>query len=171
MKTLMTLLLTTLLVTACGWHLRGTQNVSLDMANVYLNAEDPHGSLATTLKRTLVSSNVTLLPSSKGAEHSIYLSRDSVNRRTVSVGNDTLAAQYELTVRAEYRVYDTDGRVIIPTTSVQAVRSYDFDANAVVAAQEEERLITKELRTNIAQQMVRRIQFALANRQTSQPSY
>lgn len=163
MKKLITVVLisalTTTLLSACGWHLRGFSSVPINLDSVYVTAEDSHGALITELKRALASSKVNVPQSSSDAQYTLQLSNEKADRRTVSVGNDALAAEYELNMSADFRILNQAGEIVSPPITATTFRSYTFDLNAVVAKAEEERLIEREMRNNLVQQMLRRLQF------------
>lgn len=163
MKKLITAVLisvfTTSLLSACGWHLRGFSNIPINLDSVYVTAEDSHGALITELKRALVSSKVTAAQNATAAQYTLQLTNEKSDRRTVSVGNSALAAEYELNMSVDYRILNPAGEVVSPLITASTYRSYTFDINAVVAKAEEERLIQQEMRNNLVQQMLRRLQF------------
>lgn len=159
MKNLLITCALCVMVSACGWHLRGSLSTQLDIESAYVQAQDTYGALATDLKRALTSNKVMLATTSSAAEYVIYLDHEQRDRRTVAVGNAALASEYELTLSARYKITAQDGRVIVDDTA-SAIRSYSVNANAIAANDEEEAIIAKELRNNLVQQILRRLQFA-----------
>lgn len=169
LTTLVTTVLTATLLSACGWHLRGSMSMPMDLESVYVTAEDSHGALITDLKRTLVSNHVATTDNSAEAQYSIALGNEERERRTVSVGNDALAAEYELNMSVDYQITNQAGEVIA-SNNATTYRSYTFDRDAVVAKAEEERLIEQEMRNNLVQQILRRLRFVTQEQSTSGPS-
>lgn len=151
--------LTTTLLSACGWHLRGLSSIPINLDSVYVSAEDSHGALITELQRALVSSKVAVAQGSADAQYTVQLSNERSDRRTVSVGSNALAAEYELNMSVNYRILNQAGDIVSPMITASTFRSYTFDINAVVAKAEEERLIQQEMRNNLVQQILRRLQF------------
>lgn len=172
MKNLIIALLTTTLVSACGWHLRGSSNVSLNIESVFVTAEDSYGSLVSTVKQSLTSNQVAAAQSSSEAQYTIVLSNEKHDRRTASVGNNAFAAEYELTISVDYVIQDSSGQALTEKSTATSVRTYDYDRNAVVAKNEEENLIKNEMRNNVAQQILRRLRFVSLeqNKQATQPA-
>lgn len=157
----------TTLLSACGWHLRGSSSIPMNLDSVYVTAEDRHGALITELQRALISNEVALAKSSTDAQYSLQLSNEKVDRRTVSVGHNALAAEYELNMSVDFRILNPAGEIIAPMITASTYRSYTFDINAVVAKAEEERLIEREMRNNLVQQILRRLHF-VSQEQASQ---
>ena len=168
MKKLIIAFLATSLVSACGWHLRGSTSMPLDINSVYVTAEDSYGSLVSSLKQSLASNQVEAVAEASAAQYRIILSNEKQDRRTVSVGNDALAAEYELSLSVDYVIENAAGEIISPKATASSFRAYDFDRDAVVAKNEEERLILAEMRNNVVQQILRRLRF-VSQAQTAQP--
>lgn len=169
MKKLIIAFIATTMVSACGWHLRGSSSIPLDISSVYVTAEDSYGSLVSTLKQSLASNQVANAENSSDAQYTVILSNEQHDRRTVSVGNDALAAEYELSLSVDYVIQDGEGKTLSTKSTASSLRAYDFDRNAVVAKSEEERLILSEMRNNVVQQILRRLRF-ISQAQAKQPA-
>ena len=156
-----------LLICACGWHLRGASSKDIDVDSVYVGADDAFGTLAEELNRALTASNIKAAESPQAASYSIYLSNEDKDRRAASVGNDALVTEYELTQSVDYRI-ERAGEILVPTTRAEVSRTYEFDRNAMVAKGEEEVLIQREMQSTLIQQILRRLRFLV--RATEQPS-
>ncbi len=169
MKKLIIAFIAATMVSACGWHLRGHSSTPLDINSVYITAEDSYGPLVSSLKQSLASVQVADAEKSSDAQYTITLSNEQLDRRTVSVGNDALAAEYELTLSVDYAIQDREGNILSKKSTASSLRAYDFDRNAVVAKNEEERLIISEMRNNVVQQILRRLRF-ISQAQAKQPA-
>ena len=147
-----------LLLSACGWHLRGSSVNDIDIDSVYVDADNVYGDIVSEMNRALTSSRITPAASPGAADYSIYLSDEDEDRRSASVGNDALVTEYELTLSTNYRI-ERGGRILVPTTRAEVSRTYEFDRNAMVAKAEEEQLILDEMKSALVQQILRRLRF------------
>lgn len=154
-----------MLLGACGWHLRGSGEYSLDGAAVMLSADDRYGELARAMQRALGESDASR--SGREADFYLQLGREQRSRRAASVGNDALVAEYELTLAVDYRVAAAE-QVILPTSRALVTRTYEFDRNAIVAKSEEEELIVEEMRRELVAQILRRLTFVTRNTPTGE---
>lgn len=148
------------LLSACGWHLRGSLALPEGVDNIYIadSSTSNQGVIALTLANMLKQSNVALATASADAQYSIHLSNERLDRRAISVGSDTLASEYELTHEVDY--YIADGETILaPTTTARVIRSYTYDRDDVISKNEEEDIIRKEMRSNLASQILNRLRF------------
>ncbi|MCW8195054.1 hypothetical protein F6455_09675 [Proteobacteria bacterium 005FR1] len=147
-----------LLLTACGWHLRGTVTLPEGLDSVHLNNLSDAQLLGRTLEQLLVANGVELSrPAS--AQLTINLIDYEEDRRVVAIGDNTLVTEYELIATADFSVEDSEGGIILPPSDVSVIRSYQFDQDNVLGMEEEQQLILTEMRREIAQSIVRRLRF------------
>ena len=153
-------LLSATLLSACGWQLRGSLTLPEGVNSIYIadSSNSSNGVIALTIANILKQSNIDLATSSTDAQYSIYLSNERLDRRAISVGSDTLASEYELTHEVDYYIANSD-TILAPTTSARVIRSYTYDRDDVVSKNEEEEIIRKEMRSNLASQILNRLRF------------
>lgn len=162
MKKLLTLLLSTTLVTACGWHLRGSLLLPADLKSLYITAKDSHGNLVSDIKKLVQGYDINLANKRSDAQYSLIILQERDERRTISVGNDALASEYEITLAADYRIESND-KIVVPIATATVSRSYDHDPDDVLSKSEEELLLRNEMRLDLIQQIIRRLSFATTN--------
>lgn len=160
-KIITTLIATTLLVSlvsACGWQLRGTTNLPDDLTSLYVSAEDAHGALITEVKQQLKAQKVTVATTASAAPYTLAILEEENDRRTAGVGSDALTSAYEITLKAEYEIRAANGAVLAPATTATTTRTYNYSASNASSAAQEEAILLREMRRDIAQQMLRRLQ-------------
>jgi LPS-assembly lipoprotein len=159
MKKIIALMLCASLLSACGWHLRGSLSLPDNVKNIYISDSSKNGVTASTLTAILKQSNVGISDSQESAQYSIHLSNEREDRRTISVGSDSLASEYELTHEVDYYIADNMATILSPVTTARVIRSYNYDRDDVIAKNEEEDIIRKEMRSNLANQILNRLRF------------
>jgi len=157
MKRILLGLLITCLTTACGWQLRGSSSMPHSLERLYLVATDAHGELATQLRQQLLTHKVVLTEKASDAPLSLYVLEEQIDRRTAAVGADALTSAYELFMTATYEVRDNAGQLIAPRATASITRTYNYNANDATSSSREESLLLKEMRRDLAQQLVRRV--------------
>lgn len=168
MKKLTSILLTTLLLTACGWHLRGTIDLPANLNSIYVASNDSYSTLSRDLGKAITGNGIALAKSPKEADFTITLLDEREKRRAVSLGGNALAAEYEITVEADYRIERRDALALSQETA-RAARSYDYNRNEVLGKNEEENIIREELRGELIQHILRRLLF-LASQPVTEPT-
>ncbi len=147
------------MLNACGWHLRGTIALPSNVESVFIDNRASDTALADDLSNLLRSNGATLTQGSGNADMVITLLSFDQKRRISGLSSNTLVNEYELISEAEFEIKNASGEILLDPTLSSLSRIYRYDQNAVVSAAEEEKLINNELRLELAQQIIRRLQF------------
>jgi LPS-assembly lipoprotein len=145
-----------LLTTACGWHMRGNIDASQHLSDVYLTAENARGELVGEVKQILKTNRVNLVDTTQSARYSLAITEEINDKRTAGVGSDALSSAYEITLKAKYEIRVGDSEKLIKD-SVTSVRTFNFNTAAINSGAQEETMLKNEMRRDIAQQIVRRL--------------
>jgi LPS-assembly lipoprotein len=158
-----------LVISGCGFQLRGTGQTTILLESVYLNAIDNSGALARELIDSLEQSGVEFT-SNGNAQVSIRLDRERFSRRPVSTTGQINVAEYELTLEVGFEVLTRGGDVLIPPTRSRTERIYTFDSSSLVGSNEEESLLNEEMRRDVIGQLLQRINASMKAAQAPQPA-
>lgn len=90
------------LLTGCGFHLRG--NLPLSQYPAIHVQSEAHSELAALLKQRFTQNNVALLSSYHADKPALTLTRDTLERRTLSLFANGQVAEYELIYKVEYQI-------------------------------------------------------------------
>ncbi len=145
-----------LLPAACGWHLRGSYAMPPTLVPIAVEGEGIAGELRDSLRRT------GALDGGEPASR-VEILEQNQDRRVVSVDADGKVNEYEIRydVRWQLTASGDDGtgqRVLIAPQTLQASRTYDFDSGSVLSKSDEEETRIEEMRDDIAQQILFRLQ-------------
>jgi LPS-assembly lipoprotein len=146
-----TLLAATLV--GCGFHLRGA-GVETNVASAYVRAAQSV-TVNSELTRILRQSGVKILDSEAGAAVVIDLLDQQQTSRTVSYTDRATTAESELDLRVRFKVVGAGGKVLIDDRWAHATRTYLIDTNNLVGSNQQAQLLTGELLTDCAQQIIR----------------
>jgi LPS-assembly lipoprotein len=140
-------------IVGCGFHLRGS-GVETNVASAYVRAA-PSVTVDSELTRILRQSGVKILDSETGAAVVIDLLDQQQTTRTVSYTDRATTAESELDLRVHFKVVAEGGKVLIDDRWARATRTYLIDTNNLVGSNQQAQLLTGELLTDCAQQIVR----------------
>ena len=149
------LLLTTLLLTACGFHLRGQAGMPFD--TLYLDAANPGTSFIAELRRNLEANKVRLVHSAKEADVVLNIVSEITEKQILTLGGSGRVNEFQLRYRVSLRAYDLKGQDWIPAEEVMLRRDYVYDDTKVLAKEAEETLLYQSMRSDMVQQIVRRL--------------
>lgn len=157
MKKLFTLVAISLLISACGWHLRGSLNLPADLKSVAISGAS--ATLYEQLERQLRASDIDLQASEKDAQYTIVIIDEANERRTAALGSDALAAEYELNATAEFVFRNSRGENVGEVNKVSVLRTLTYDSNQVLGSANEGSIIQREMTQEVANQIIRRMSF------------
>nr|VFK54308.1 MAG: LPS-assembly lipoprotein [Candidatus Kentron sp. TUN]VFK56282.1 MAG: LPS-assembly lipoprotein [Candidatus Kentron sp. TUN]VFK56540.1 MAG: LPS-assembly lipoprotein [Candidatus Kentron sp. TUN] len=140
------------LLIGCDFRLRG--NLALPNAISSLQIQAPMY-LANELAILLDSNGVVLASDRNDADAILVVERETFDKRTLSIDSHTgKEREHELVYMISYRVLATDGRELLPQRTVNLVRDYVFDEDAVLATSQEESISYQEMRQDAALQIL-----------------
>ena len=148
-----------LFLSACGFHLRGTVLLPVEMAQTYVEA-GKYPDLARALRDQLQGSNVTLVSSVSVATAVIRLQSESRSRRILSVDSNGQANAYELVYQVSFDLVDMHGESLLPTQSLSRSRDLNLSGDNLLGKSREEQQIYDTLLLNMASAILQRIQYA-----------
>jgi LPS-assembly lipoprotein len=156
MKKMTTCLFIMLFISACGWHVRGAIELPKNLSQLYVSAVDSKGALITELRQLLKSNRVSLVENESEANYSLNITNENKDRRSTGVGGDALSSSYDITLKAEYEIRLKNSNEVTKATAI-SVRSFNYNTGAINSATQEEILLDQEMRRDVAQQMLRRL--------------
>ncbi|ASW80513.1 luciferase [Vibrio anguillarum] len=142
------------LLSACGFHLRGDYSVPEELNRVSVTSYDQYSTFTRMVKNQLRMSDIEIVPPAETMPN-IYLIGESVGERTLSLYQNTRAAELELTFNASYSV--TLPEVGIKTFSTSVTRSYLDNPLTALAKSVERDMIEDEMRKLAATQILRQM--------------
>ena len=148
-----------LLLSGCGFKLRGALDLPEDIRTVQVMAPPE---LRNDILTLLESGGVGVSTNGGGADARITVTSERFSRRVLSVDPTTgKEREFELAYTLDFGVTDRGGRAVIENGKVNLLRDYVFDPEAVIGAGREEELLREEMRRDAVRQLMRRIEAAL----------
>ena len=148
------LLLTTLLLTACGFHLRGQAGMPFQTLYLDANAGAP---FLNDLRRNLEANKVKLVSTAEQADVVLNIVSEIPEKQILTLGGSGRVNEFQLRYRVSLRAYDLKGQDWIPAEEIMLRRDYVYDDTKVLAKEAEETLLYQSMRSDMVQQIVRRL--------------
>ncbi|MEZ9981369.1 LPS assembly lipoprotein LptE [Vibrio cyclitrophicus] len=153
-------ILTVSLLSACGFHLRGDYSVPEELNKISVTSYDQYSTFTRMMKGQLRMNDVEIIPPA-GNTPNLHIISESVSERTLSLYQNTRAAEKELTFRARYRV--TIPELGDKTFSTSVTRSYLDNPLTALAKSVERDMIEDEMRKLATSQILRQMARLKAN--------
>jgi outer membrane lipopolysaccharide assembly protein LptE/RlpB len=148
-------LATLLGVAGCGFQLRGAESGRLESLNITGAAAAPLTSRY--FRQVLEERDVQVVPAGAGVM-SVHLLDERSHRRSVATTDVFDAAEYELRLELDVSI-SRGGNFLLEDETLVSQRVYAVDSNNLSASYEEQALLLSEMRVNLAEQLIRRIDF------------
>lgn len=142
-----------LLLAACGFQLRGAQPLPFTSLYIAENWE-----LGAMLRRNIRALGSTRLAETPQEAQAVLTSIGEAREKIVlSLSATGRVREFQLRYRFAYRVHDLKGREFIPPTEIVLVRDISFADVQVLAKEQEEVLLYRDMQNDMVQQVMRRL--------------
>lgn len=143
-----------LLVSACGFQLRGASPVPSALEPLWVGCHDGVPTeLCQSLKSQFTIGDVQLADSREEAAHRLLLGNFRQSQRTSAITAQAEAAEYELRQTVSIVLQTQAGVPLLPNTDVSASQSYRFDSTSVLAKRRERDEIESQLYDSLVRQI------------------
>lgn len=154
MRALIAVLLA-LLLTACGFQLRGAQ--PLPFSSLHIGTAE-NSELGAALRRNIRALGSTQLADTPQEAQAIFSVIGEAREKVIlSLSATGRVREFQLRYRFAYRVHDLKGREFIPPTEIVLVRDISFSDERVLAKEQEEVLLYRDMQNDMVQQVLRRL--------------
>lgn len=148
-----------LLLSACGYHLRGAFELPANMKNIYV--EGGSGPLREQFGQVMKTSSGQLADSRKGAGIVIKIFNEDFNRRVLSLSTRGKSNEFELVYRLDYEFANAGDAQLMARQPVEVRREYYNDQQFMIAKDNEEAVIRNEMYQQVVQTIINRARVVL----------
>jgi LPS-assembly lipoprotein len=143
-------------LSGCGFRLRGSQNFAFSRAAL---TPASTGAVATELRQALGARVQLLAPELPLTTAQVVVSVPAELREKTVVGVNTSGQvrEFQLRIRLRFSVTTPLGKEIFPETEILQQRDISYNESAALAKEAEEALLYRDMQSDIAQQLMRRL--------------
>ena len=145
----------TLLLTGCGFQLRGTAALPFD--TLYMPRSSSAGVLLDLRRNIQAGTNTTVVDDPKKAEAVLEFLQETREKEILSLAATGRVREFQLRYRVIFRVHDGKGGEFLPVTTLLLKRDITFNDSDVLAKETEELQMYRDMQFDIVQQMMRRL--------------
>jgi len=137
------------LLSGCGFHLRGSVALAPSLSSLYLDGGDAE--LRQALTSILDFSGATLQTSATRATTTLKITKNNFVQRVRSVDNRGKATGYYLDYQATITLTSVaDGKVILAPVRLLLTRDYDYNSDNVLQVENEVKFLKKSMHREMA---------------------
>ncbi len=161
------------LISACGFHLRGTDSTVASKVRIYVDASREN-TVREELRKLLSDRSFSVVDNRDQANVLLRVANERQSQRIVSVQSTGKVSEYELAHSVNIQVAQaegTDSPLYDPEQAanrVEVIREYTFDQGGVLGKEDEADILRAEMRRELALQIVLRTVATLAPTATTQ---
>lgn len=158
--TLPIVLMLTLLLGACGFHLRGQGAFALPFQTLYVKSANDYAPFITELKLTIEANGVQVTDTPEQAQLTLQIVSETSDKQILSLSGGGRVREYRLQYRVSLRAYDQEQRDWLAPEEITMRREFSYDDTQVLAKEQEEALLYQNMRSDAVQQILRRLNHA-----------
>lgn len=148
-----------LALAGCGFQMRGTAALPFDT----IHLPNTGSGVGLELKRSIqAGSSTRVVDDAKSAEARLEFIDETRQKDILSLTGAGRVREFRLGYRLSYRVRDREGRDYVPRTVLQLYRDVTYSDADVLAKQEEEEVLYRDMRADAVRQILRRLAGAKA---------
>lgn len=149
-----------MLLAGCGFRLRGTADVPFE--TLYLPGAT--SGIALDLKRYIqAGTNAKVIDDPAKADAVLQFTEETRQKEVLSLTGTGKVREFQLRYRVGFRVHDGKGVDYVPQSTIQLLRDVTFNDTEILAKEQEEQLLFRDMQADMVQQILRRL--AAAKRQ------
>jgi len=156
------------LLEGCGFHLQGRAPLPQSMKAAYVQATDQQTDFVQSLRKALLTSGARPASQKSTASSVVYILKDEVVRRTLSVSALNKPNEYEVTYTVRFSVSagekagekaseKASEKELLAPQEISATRSYSFDETRLLAKEHEESILRQAMAHDLADRVVRQL--------------
>ena len=143
-----------ILLSACGFQLRGTGTNQLTITELNVSARNAYGDTVRQLRQVLENSGVKL---TANAPYKLILTNEKETQLAATYSGNGGTVEYQLTNVVSYEVRGQNNLPLL-NDRVEAQKVVMEDGSNIAGANQESLLIRKEMRRDLIQQLVMRLE-------------
>lgn len=145
--------------TGSGFHLRGKADLPTVFQTMTLQGVASDSNFALAMRKAFEGAGheLLLIPSN---EHTLLaITNYQEGKRVVGYGKNREVREFLIFIALDYEVRAKNGEVLLPKQRLQVDKTQIYDSEFVLGKTEEERLIRKDLRDDLARKVLIRLRY------------
>jgi outer membrane lipopolysaccharide assembly protein LptE/RlpB len=126
------------------------------LARPYLTLKDPYTDFSREFEHQLKSAGAALQTLRSTSTATIEVTKDAVERRTLSVSASNIPTEYELTYTVTFAVHGVDKELLAPQT-ISLAKDYSFEENVLLAKEHEADVLRQQMARDLVSIAMRRL--------------
>lgn len=147
-----------LALAACGFHLRGAANLPFKTLSISLpEVSELRAQIA---RSVMAGSDTRVVAPGEPAEAVLDITQDSLGKNILSLNPNGRVREYQLVRVFSFRLHNGKGTELLPGGTITLRRDVTFSDDQLLAKEQEEVLLRRDMQNDLVQQLLRRLSAA-----------
>lgn len=155
---LLSVLMISLVLAACGFQLRGEVRLPEVMNTTWLRTPDDSSAFVRELGLILRANGVSVSTTQQPGAAQLHILSERMRRDALTISGSARVREFVLGFEVDFELLDADGELLIERETLRMSRDYSFDEQEILAATREEEFLRDEMRRAMAARLLRRIE-------------
>lgn len=152
------IVLSVLILSACGFHLRGSMPLAKPLHRIYIESIDPYGVLVKELEQSLKMSHAEVVNTPEEADTILKIIRDDSGQDLLSVSGTQQTRQYKLHVTIAFMILNAKTRhTLVDQQTLTESRVITIQSNQILGSSNEANLYFQQMRRTLASAIMFRL--------------
>ena len=153
-------LMLSLLLAACGFHLRGQGAFAMPFQKLYVQAANEYTPFINDLKSAFQRNHVQVTDTASQAQLTLQIVSERADKQILSLSAAGRVIEYRLQYHISLRAYDKEQQDWLAAQEITITRSFPYDDTQILAKQQEEALLYQNMLGDAVEQVLRRMNHA-----------
>lgn len=151
-------ILSVVLLAACGFQLRGDARLPGFMDRTFVAVADDSTVFMRELGLLLEANGVELADEPGPEAATLRIDSQNIWRQPLSVSGQARVREFLIVFEVSWLLENAEGEQVLERSTIRLTRDYSFDEGEILAAQREEEFLRDDLGRAMATQLVRRLE-------------
>jgi LPS-assembly lipoprotein len=156
-------LLSVFLLAGCGFKLRGSETLPLQLRSLYVPAFSADMQLYRELTTALSARQVKLADSAKNAAFTVQLLNSNISQTLTSTSTDMQLRNYLIVYSLQYQVFARDGHRMVPPATITLTRNYTASITQLLNETGDNSNVRQNMRQDLIKQIIERLRYLKVN--------
>lgn len=156
--TVIGILLGLIIVSGCGFQLRGAAYLPPELSHTYIEGVSPYSNLATNLRQQLRANGVETVEDRNQATATLLITSNNHGRRVLAVGDNGKVREFQLYTVLSFEVKGVKNKLLLENQTITLTRDFAFDENNVLGKAAEAELLREDIEDDLARLILYRLQ-------------
>lgn len=147
----------TLLLTGCGFHLRGNPPLPPNLHEISIQSSQPYGPLTLQLTQIFRSMHIQVVPPTQHPPVTIVIDSESVSNNTTIQSASSSIQQYIMYYTVVYHLVNAKAETIYGPKTITLSEPYSINQNQVLNTDSVQQSLEQELQQQVVYQIIQQL--------------